>query len=77
MAAAEAAARTDPEQVHFLFELSALHLALGDLDAAERTLAAAEEKLGASGFRSGVLRDLRASLEQARAKESRTRSTGG
>jgi tetratricopeptide (TPR) repeat protein len=74
---AEAAARTDPDQVHFLFELSALHLALGDLDAAERTLSAAEEKLGASGFRNGVLRDLRANLEQARAKENRTHSTGG
>ena len=37
--AAEAAVRTDPGQVHFLFELTALYLTLDDLDAAERTLA--------------------------------------
>jgi tetratricopeptide (TPR) repeat protein len=75
--AAEAAARTDPGQVHFLFELTALYLALDDLDAAERTLRAAEGRLDASGFRSGVLRDLRASLEQARARENPAPPTGG
>jgi Flp pilus assembly protein TadD len=74
---AEAAARTDPGQIHFLFELGVLYLALEDLDAAERTLAAAENKLGYSGFRHGVLRDLKRELERARENEKRSSSTGG
>jgi tetratricopeptide (TPR) repeat protein len=74
---AEAATRTDPGQVHYLFELAALYLALEDLDAAERTIAAAENKMSYSGFRHGVLRDLKHNLEQARKDEKRASATGG
>ena len=63
--------------LHFLFELAALYLTIDDLDAAERTLAAAEERLGPSGFRRGVLRGLRQRLEHAREQESRARATSG
>ncbi|NIV74403.1 MAG: hypothetical protein GWN37_06085, partial [Gammaproteobacteria bacterium] len=49
-------------QVHFLFELAALYLAVHDLDAAERTILAAERKIGPSGFRHGVARGLRERL---------------
>jgi tetratricopeptide (TPR) repeat protein len=63
---AKAAVRTDPGQVHYLFELASLYLALGDLDAAQETISAAENKLGVSGFRHGVVRDLKHNLERAR-----------
>ena len=66
VATAEAAAATDPGQIHYLFELTALYLALGRLDAAERIIATAEHALGYSGFRHGVLRDLKRELEKAR-----------
>jgi len=74
---AEAAARTDPRQIQFLFELGALYLELGDLDAARRTIAAAEKKMSYSGFRYGVLRDLKRNLEQARENEQRASPAGG
>jgi tetratricopeptide (TPR) repeat protein len=72
---AEAAARGDPDQVHYLFELAALYLTLEDLDAAERTIAAADSKMHYSGFRHGVLRDLKHNLEQARKHEKGASST--
>ena len=73
---AEAASKTDPGQVHYLFELAALYLALKDLDAAERTILAAESKLGYFKFRHGIVRDLKLMLEQARENEEGARSTG-
>jgi tetratricopeptide (TPR) repeat protein len=74
---AKAATESDPGQIHFVFELAALYLALGDLDAAERTIADAENKLGYSGFRHGVVRDLKRTLEQARDEGKRVPSVGG
>jgi len=74
---AEAAARSDPGQVQFLFELSALYLSLQDPDAAQRTIAAAEDNLGYSGIGRDVLRDLKRTLEQVRENEKRRSSTGG
>jgi len=74
---AEAAVRTDPDQIHYLFELAALYLKLGDLDAAERTIEAADGKFSYSGFRYGVLRDLKNILKQAREKEEIANSTSG
>ena len=73
---AEAATKSDPGQIHFVFELAALYLALEDLDAAEQTIADAENKLGYSGFRHGVVRDLKRKLEQARDKSKSARSVG-
>jgi len=72
---AEAAAKSDPGQVHYLFELASLYLTLGDLDAAERTIDAAEIQLDYSGFRHGILRDLKHNLEQARNKQKDAEST--
>ena len=74
---AEAAVRSDPGQIHFLFELAALYLTLGDLEAAEQTIDAVDDKLGYSGFRHGALRDLKHNLEQARKDENRASPTGG
>ena len=74
---AEAASKTNPDQAHFLFELAALYLALKDLDAAERTISAAESKLGYFKFRHGVVRDLKIRLEQARENDKGVPSTGG
>jgi tetratricopeptide (TPR) repeat protein len=72
---AEAAAKSDPGQVHYLFELAVLYLTLGDLDAAERTISTAEIQLDYSGFRHGILRDLKHNLEQARNKQKDAEST--
>jgi tetratricopeptide (TPR) repeat protein len=74
---AEAAVRTDPGQIHFLFELAAFYLFLEDLDAAERIILAAEKKMDYSGFRHGVLRDLKHNLDKARENEKRASATGG
>ena len=74
---AEAASKTNPDQAHYLFELAALYLALKDLDAAERTISAAESKLGYFRFRHGVVRDLKIKLEQARENDKGAPSTGG
>jgi tetratricopeptide (TPR) repeat protein len=74
---AEAAVRTDPSQIHYLFELASLYLTLGDLDAAGRTIEAADEKLDYSGFRHGVLRDLKHELEQARKRQNDAAATSG
>jgi len=74
---AEAAVRSEPGQIHYLFELASLYLTLGDLAAAERTIDAADDKFGYSGFRHGVLRDLKHNLEQARKDENRASPTGG
>lgn len=74
---AQAAARIDSGGIHYLFELAALYLALENLDAAERTIAAAENKRAYSGFRQGVLRDLKHNLERAREDQKRASSTGG
>ena len=76
MESAEAASKTDPDQAHYLFELAALYLTLKDLDAAERTISAAESKLGYFKFRHGVVRDLKLELEQARENDKGARSTG-
>ena len=73
----KAAVRTDPAQVQFLFELASLYLTLDDLDAAERTIAAAESKLGPFRFRHGIVRDLKQNLEQARKRDHRASSAGG
>jgi tetratricopeptide (TPR) repeat protein len=72
---AQAAARGDPGQIQYLFELAALYLTLQDLDAAERTIAAADSMMHYSGFRHGVLRDLKLSLEQARKDQKGASST--
>jgi tetratricopeptide (TPR) repeat protein len=72
---AEAAAKSDPGQVHYLFELASLYLTLGDLDAAQRTIDAAEMQLDYSGFRHGILRVLKHNLEQARNKQKDAKST--
>jgi len=74
---AKAAVESDPGQVHYLFELAALYMTLGDLEAAERTIDAADEQFSYSGFRHGVLRDLRNNLEQARKKEKDAQSSSG
>jgi hypothetical protein len=73
---AKAAANTDPGQIHYLFELAALYLLLEDFDAAERTIRAAENKMDYSGFRHGVLRDLKRNLEQGRKDKKRASATG-
>ena len=72
---AKAAARGDPDQIQYLFELAALYLTLEDLDAAERTIVAADRKMNYSGFRHGVLRDLKHMLERARKEEQGASST--
>jgi len=77
VASAEAAARFDPGEIQYLFALAALYLTLENLDAAERTIAAAEDKMNYSQFRHGVLRDLKHNLEQARKNDKRASSTGG
>ena len=75
MESAKAAARGDPDQIQYLFELAALYLTLEDLDAAERTIVAADRKMNYSGFRHGVLRDLKHMLERARKEEQGASST--
>jgi hypothetical protein len=74
---AKAAAESDPDQIHYLFELAALYLLLEDFDAVERTILAAESKMDLSGFRHGVLRDLKRILQQARENAGRARAAGG
>jgi tetratricopeptide (TPR) repeat protein len=74
---AKAAARVEPGKIHYLFELASLYLALENLDAAERTIAAAENMRAYSGFRQGVLRDLKRHLRQAREEEKGVSPTGG
>jgi tetratricopeptide (TPR) repeat protein len=65
----EAAVRADPGHVIYLFELAALHLAREDLDAAERVIAKAEKRTGASGIHRGLLQDLKDDLARARILE--------
>ena len=77
VANAREAASLSTDRVHFLFELASLYLTLGDLDAAERAIDEAEDKMSYSGFRWGVLRDLKAMLEQARATRGSAAATGG
>jgi tetratricopeptide (TPR) repeat protein len=72
IATAEAAARTNPGEIQYLFELAALYLTLNDLDAAESMIATAESRMSYSGFRHGVLRDLKDQLEKARVHENPT-----
>jgi tetratricopeptide (TPR) repeat protein len=67
---AEAAARTEPGDIHYKFELAALYLKLEDLDAAERMIAAAESNMSSSGFRSGTLRQLKKALRIARKQQN-------
>jgi len=74
---AKAALKSDPDQVHYSFELAALYLSLGDLDAAQGMIEAAERKMHYSGFRHGVLRDLKHNLEQARKKDTDADSISG
>ena len=74
---AQAALQSDPGQIHYLFELAALYLRLGDLDAAQRSIEAAGRSMSYSGFRHGVLRDLKNQLEQARGKENGAPSASG
>jgi tetratricopeptide (TPR) repeat protein len=73
----EAAVKTHPGQVHYLFELAALHLTVGNLDSAERAIEAADRNFGYSGFRHGVLRDLKYNLEQARKKDQDANPASG
>jgi tetratricopeptide (TPR) repeat protein len=77
IASVRAAIKSDPDQIHYLFELASLYLTLGDLDAAEQTIEAADEKLDYSGFRHGILRDLKHNLEQARKRDNDATATSG
>jgi tetratricopeptide (TPR) repeat protein len=77
IASVRAAIKSDPDQIHYLFELASLSLTLGDLDAAEQTIEAADEKLDYSGFRHGILRDLKHNLEQARKRDNDATATSG
>ena len=72
---AEAAVRATPGHAVYSLELAALYLAIEDLDAAERTIAAAEQKVGSSGINRGILQDLKSDLERGRIYEKRAISS--
>ena len=69
VASAKDAVGTDPGHIVYMLELAALYLALEDLDAAERTIAAAEDGMSPSGINRGLFRDLKSDLERARRHE--------
>ena len=66
VASAEAAVRTDPGHIVYMLELAALYLASEDLDAAEGTIAAAENGMRSSQIYRRLLRDIKRDLERAR-----------